>query len=349
MSKVKRRIAEFNLNVWNHAEDVFQMSFDERRFLTYDEITFLKKITNLIGDLTKDAESLVFLQSKFLSDEGKSLELLLQICGLTRNKILQDLKAMVGSNRAGLSLSSYKNLYTNSQSWALAGKYLLKKMRTVLLAGNEGQVTDRVFQALNQATWPGYIRQERAKRSGHEAEGRMATLLSNIKIGFEPLEKADNPMCRDIQINSVSFDLVVPSANNPHICVKSTVHTANIGQYGESKDHLEIDEARRMIDSLSNKVKPTLVAFVDGVGFESNRAGLEGVLEKSDEFVQFKSIWKLVVMSAHAVGKQCQLDINVEHDYYDEFFETYNATITFADLKTDKDAVEAGEAIVKVI
>ena len=294
MPDVKKRIQEFNENVWNHAEDIFQMSFDERRLLTKDEIEFLKRVTTLLSDPSKDIQTCEFLQKKFVSDDGKSLELLLQICGLTRNKIIQDLKAMVGSQRDGLSLSSYKNLYTNNNSWGIGGPYLIKKMRKVLLAGNEGLITNRVFEALNQATWPGYIRQERAKRSGHEAEGRMATLLSNLNIPFEPIEKADNPLCRDIQINEVSFDLVIPNGKIPKVCIKSTVHTANIGQYGESKDHLEIDEARRMIDALSVPEKPTLVAFIDGVGFESNRAGLEGVLAKSDEFVQFKSIWKLV-------------------------------------------------------
>jgi hypothetical protein len=349
MANLAKLIEEFNFNVWNHTEDDFQMSFDDRRHLTVDEISLLKNVTDLITDPLKDSESLNFLQTQFIQDDGKSLALILQICGLTRNKILQDLKAMVGSNRTGLSLSSYKNLYTNNLTWSLAGAYLIKKMRTVLLAGDEGEITNRVFQALNQATWPGYIRQERAKRSGHEAEGRMATILSNLQIAFEPTEKADNPMCKDAQINEVSFDLIVPSASNPLLCIKSTVHTANIGQYGESKDHLEIDEARRMIDSFNHSPKPKLVAFIDGVGFESNKAGLMGVLSKSDEFVQFKSIWKLVVMSADVIGKKCELDLDVTHNFYDDFFETYKTTIIRANLKADITATIAGEALVKVI
>ena len=350
MSDIKKRIREFNLNVWNHADDEFQQSFDERRTLSSDELGYLTRLTKLLEDKTKDSEALEFLRHKFLNDDGKSFELLLQICGLTRNKITQDLKSMVGSERKGLSLSSYKALYNNVNSWNLAGPYILKKIRKVLLAGTEFEITNRVFQALNQATWPGYIRQERAKRSGHEAEYRMATLLATLKIPFEPKEKADNPMCKDIQVNNVSFDLAVPNGNNPKVCVKSTVHTANIGQYGESKDHLEIDEAKRMIEKLPANERPTLVAFVDGVGFESNRAGLEGVLEKSDEFVQFATIWKLVVMGAAAIGKKCKLDIKpIEKDIFSEFLNTYKDTIILEDLKLENLAVDAGDALVMLV
>lgn len=101
----------------------------------------------------------------------------------------------------------------------------------------------------------------------------------------------------------VSFDIVVPNIENPTVCIKSTVHTSNIGQYGESKDHLEVAEARRMIDALPIASRPTLVGFIDGIGFESNSAGLNGVLEKADEFCQFKTIWKLAVISAQKTSR----------------------------------------------
>ena len=59
------------------------------------------------------------------------------------------------------------------------------------------------------------------------------------------------------------------------VCVKSTVHTSNIGQYGESKDALEMTEAKNMIQQrFHRKTAPILLAFVDGVGFETNRDGL---------------------------------------------------------------------------
>lgn len=235
------------------------------------------------------------------------MALLLQICGLTRNKILSDLRASASAK--GLVIPSSYQRIASTTGWAIAGPYLLTRLRAVFGRVNNATLRmGHVFEALNQATWPGYIRQQRAKLSGHEAEYRVAILLSSLEIPFVPQEKAENPLCRDAQIGGISFDLVVPSVLNPAIVVKSTVHTANIGQFGESKDHLEMSEARDWIDAtFTGSSKPTLLAFVDGVGFRSNRAGLDGVLTKSDEFCQFRSIWKAVVIAA----KRLDLPIKV--------------------------------------
>ncbi len=104
------------------------------------------------------------------------------------------------------------------------------------------------FEALNQATYPGWIRQQWAKLSGHEAEYRLAVLLDECGFPFEPQEKKDNPLCQDATVFNVSFDVVVPNAREPRMCVKATVHTSNIGQFGESKDALEMSEAAGMLD-----------------------------------------------------------------------------------------------------
>ena len=73
-------------------------------------------------------------------------------------------------------------------------------------------------------------------------------LLKNCGLPFQPVEKAENPLCPDKTIHKVSFDLVVPLEDAPVMVVKSTVHTSNIGQYGESKDDLEVREARKMLE-----------------------------------------------------------------------------------------------------
>jgi hypothetical protein len=208
-----------------------------------------------------------------------------------------------------------------------------------------------VFQALNQSTWPGYVRQERAKRSGHEAEFRLATLFSSLKIPFVPEEKAENPLCRDAQIGGISFDIVVPDLRAPKIVFKATVHTANIGQYGESKDHLEIDEARRWLDTLPGAERPLLVALIDGVGFRSNSAGLNGVLLKSDEFCQFRTIWKAAILAARATRRA--LDVYLPADALKRhagFIDRYR----FSDHSHDKEGlgnvlglIEAGEAFIR--
>lgn len=50
-----------------------------------------------------------------------------------------------------------------------------------------------------------------------------------------------------------------------------------------------------------------LVAFVDGVGFKSNMAGLEAVLNNADEFIQFATCWKLLVIAARVFGTAVDL------------------------------------------
>jgi len=342
------RLKEFFGNIWNHSEDEFQASFDERRKLNADELAVLENLTKLFQHEKTDSEIAKYLQTVLIKD-AKLIEVLLQVSGLTRNKILQDVKASSGKLRKSLRLSSHLSLASHQPTWLVAGLYLVKKLKRVLNQPAALKPEYKIFEALNQATWPGYIRQERAKRSGHEAEYRIATLLSNCGIPFEPEEKADNPLCRDIIWNGVSFDIVIPNGTNPLICVKSTVHTANIGQYGESKDHLEIDEARRMIDSISEASRPTLVGFIDGVGFESNRAGLEGVLRKSDEFCQFKTIWKLVVIAAFRLKLTCYLMLPESAKvHHKTFLERYIPAIRLVGSFGDVQAIEAGEAMLTV-
>ena len=57
----------------------------------------------------------------------------------------------------------------------------------------------------------------------------------------------------------------------------------------------------------SSAPAPMLVAFVDGVGFKSNMAGLEAVLNNADEFIQFATCWKLLVIAARVFGTAVDL------------------------------------------
>lgn len=300
MTLIDERRAEFNEFLWDHSVDPFQVSFDNRRELSRKEIEFLVSVHK--AALLADDETAISVLRKVSSDNLNEFQLILQIVGLTRNKILSDLRA--SSAAKGISIpSSYKGI-PNSAAWALAGPYLLKRLRAVLRVVDPTHASSlaQCYEALNQATWSGYIRQERAKRSGHEAEYRLATLMASLGIPFSPSEKAENPLCRDVQLNGISFDLVIPDERTPLVVFKATVHTANIGQYGESKDHLEIDEARRWLKSLPYKRRPILMAFIDGIGFRSNTAGLNGVLTKSDEFCQFRTMWKAIVVAGAKSG-----------------------------------------------
>lgn len=186
----------------------------------------------------------------------------------------------------------------------------------------------------------------------------MAQLLLATKFPFEPEEKADNPLCRDAQIGGISFDLVVPSVKAPALVFKATVHTSNIGQYGESKDHLEVDEAKRWLDrTYAGNSRPKLVALIDGVGFESNRAGLDGVLEKADEFCQFRTIWKIVAMASTAMDRPIKIYLpKSELTYFADFIAQNSKAAEYAEYDPailtnypPEDIVVAGDATIVVI
>ena len=289
---------EFRSHVWDHSKDEFQIAFNTRKRLTESEQKLLKDVLNSMAGGATDSEMVEVLR-ELLSPRPDDILILMQIIGLTRNKIVQDLKP--GLRKIGISVPGSAPLMVNKpRVWAKAGPYLITHLRRVFTplfsASYDGLFG--AFEALNQATWPCWIRQERAKRSGHEAEGRLAVLLQSLDLDFEPKEKATNPLCPDVKVCDISFDIVVPTVAAPKLCVKATVHTADIGQFGESKDKLEIQMASRQLENI--KPKPTLLAFIDGVGFDSNRAGLDGVLEIADEFCQFSTLWKAAVLAARA-------------------------------------------------
>lgn len=349
---VAERRAEFELHVWNHSVDPFQMEFDVRRPLDRQEMSALSGVIDALHQDNAQAAAVKRLHG-CLTGKPALVHLFLQLAGLTRNKIISDLRAAL-SGRETVIPSTPEKLHLNAGAWALAGPYLVKRLTRVLtplLKLGAGQ--EFALEALNQATWPGWIRQERAKRQGHEAESRLAGVLAAVGIPFEPVDKAENPMCRDIQIQRVSFDLVIPSALAPLVVLKSTVHTSNIGQYGESKDALEMAEAAAMIQKHFPKdERPTLLALIDGVGFRSNRAGLDGVLKTADEFCQFKTLWKGAVIAAARLGRKITVNLSdPEARHHKKFLERYARHLH---LKVQKHelrercpaAVDAGEATI---
>lgn len=350
MSLNERR-SEFERHVWDHAADSFQAQFDERRALTSEEVELLEKVYRAAVD-ADEAAALAHLRELLVGD-ANALALILQLCGLTRNKILQDLRASASVREQGIRVPSTFQGLTGAEVWSAAGPYLLSRLRTVLSGLMlEGNTIGAVFEALNQSTWLGYIRQERAKRSGHEAEYRLATVLASLAIPFEPFEKADNPLCRDAQIDGISFDIVLPSVSEPLVVVKSTVHTANIGQYGESKDDLEVRQARSWIDeNYSGGASPTLLAFIDGVGFRSNRAGLDGVLTQADEFCQFKTIWKAALIALQRLGLGFEIALSAElRDEFAPFIARWDAGGRVLSRESLVDVVgwvEAGDALIR--
>jgi hypothetical protein len=128
---IEARRAEFFQNVWNHSEDPFQMQFDARRPLTKDELALLKNALSAVDATSSDVElgQKIF---KLVNGTPENLALLLQLCGLTRNKIITDLKAVAASKKNLIGFpANYKALASSQTGWTLAGPYLALKLRRV--------------------------------------------------------------------------------------------------------------------------------------------------------------------------------------------------------------------------
>ena len=335
---IERR-AEFDSHVWNHAEDPFQLGFDQRAPWGEHELMAMRTVVQAVEGGAGPDDVFAVL-TEVLTEEPRLILTVMQAVGLTRNKILTDLKG------AGLRVPSRPDLLVSRPDvWPQAGRYLAARVVSVFapLVETPRSSWSSTFEVVNQATWPGWIRQERAKRQGHEAEGRIATLLLSLGLEFEPLEKAENPLCADVLIHDVSFDIVSPSARTFRVGFKSTVQTSNIGQFGESKGGLEVREARDMVSTRFGDSPPTVMAMVDGVGFSTNTAGLSEILTGSDEFCQFSTIWKAAVVVAYHQNVRLELALPDAHAH-SAFLHRYESVAIVSESSRGGRWILAGEA-----
>jgi hypothetical protein len=150
-------------------------------------------------------------------------------------------------------------------------------------------------------------------------EQRLAELLHALGVPFEPKEKLKQPISPDVKIWDVSFDLVVPDSNDPKVLVQSMIQSANIGGFGQSKSEKVKKAMEAIRQNCPDAPPPFLVAFVDGVGFESNAEGLNTVLETADEFVQFKTLWKFAIVVAHVMNRELLIQNHPELENFVEF------------------------------
>jgi hypothetical protein len=105
------------------------------------------------------------------------------------------------------------------------------------------------------------------------------------------------------------------------------------------------------IEAAGDHERVTLLAFIDGVGFESNTAGLTGVLANAHEFCQFRTIWKAAVIAAAKVGRQSLMAIPAIHDaIFRTFCERYGAVLVDRATLSDAPAdwVEAGDGFIQI-
>ena len=348
MSSKKKE--EFYQHIWDHTQDAFFETFVNPKKLTENEKATMKEIICILCQDNTDRITCdkIF---KILQKEPKDsnlIPLILQLIGSTRNKILTDLKSMFSST--GISVPTKpEHLVGDKTLLRSAEKILTGELRRVFSTVIEkdcdvdNDTLYMILEILNQSTWSGYVRQEKAKRTGHYAEYMLARELDKFDIPFEPREKLTNPLSRDATFNGLSYDIMIPDDKTPQICVKATIHTSNIGQYGESKDSLEIMEAKENLSKLGRN-RPKLIALIDGIGMTTNVAGLEGVLNNADEFIQFKTLWKIIAVYAHANHKNVTMWLP-DPPIHDSFLKKYSRVR----LSPSRDGLtEIGEAYLKL-
>lgn len=117
------RRREFRDHVWNHSIDPFQLKFDERRPLTEKELSGLREIAKATLTGLDEAKTAVELGKVFRS-RPELFTIALQLVGLTRNKILQDLKGARTSETKYSVPSSFQRLPPTA-AWNDAGPYQL--------------------------------------------------------------------------------------------------------------------------------------------------------------------------------------------------------------------------------
>lgn len=343
------RLSEFEENVWIHTDDAFQQQFDTATDVSDEIASALAELIERV-DQGEDEDDLAANIDRLCGEHGHAfLAKIIQLVGLTRNKLVTDVDAI--GRAAGLDEKpprTYEALPRKRQHWPLACKELASRFKAVFgpSAASPRSAYEGILGTANRATWPGYIRQERAKRSGHQAEARLARICKAVRVPFAPAQKAEQDIAADIDVGGESFDLVFPDAARAAACVISTVHTANIGQYGESKDARDIAAAKEALAALPRS--PLLIALADGLGFRSNRAGLEGVLSTADEFCQFRTIWKAVVVAA-AVTESDRLQLWLpDQEQFAAFLGRYQEAVNLISERPD-DAVEAGDGLFVVV
>ena len=154
-SQLEVRRTEFFANVWDHSKDPFQTKFDLRRSLSERETLALNRLVQALGEAPDDDALAAVLLSLILQHGEELLDLLLQLAGLTRNKILTDLRASQQVAELGIRVpSSYRRITDDETFWAVAGPYMAGRLRSVLspLVTLSIESRSSAFEALNRAT-----------------------------------------------------------------------------------------------------------------------------------------------------------------------------------------------------
>lgn len=344
--RLAARRKEFDDMCWDHTRDEFLSQFNEHPPITEDEGTALLDILAPFSEDAEDADSSLAASRAADRAVENGIEILhrvLQLTGLTRNKILQDIKSHVKANGIPIRKSSLRSVIGTDDGRRIAAEQIAPWLAKTF---EKFPINMNTLEGLNAATWTSYIRQARAKKSGHNVEHVLARLFKNCELPFGPERKAEKPMSGDAKIDGVSYDLMSPS-KNPLVLIKCSAHTANLGQYGDKIIH----EMNLATESIGGNPDITFLVFVDGVGMDDRQDVLNCVFTKADEFCQFRTLWKAAVIVANKCGRQAAVALpRRHHARFAPFCEKWGANLLdLATLDSDTERwIKAGDGFVHI-
>ena len=221
------------------------------------------------------------------------LRLLLRIlAGLTQNKVVQDVRRLGQTERA-LTCSSQLRRTNLAERDRRAGGLGLPdpplRVPSACLPTRRGTCSEPLLESVDEATWPGYVRQEHAearwgtKPSRHVAVPCWATAAP--RLGAE--ERREPALAVDLQSSGgMSYDLRArPSPE------KGT-HTASDHHYSPRSNIISRLQIKRQ-SGIHKAMGPPMTTAGTGMEsrsphsstawLQSNTAGLTGVLTNADE------------------------------------------------------------------
>lgn len=184
---------------------------------------------------------------------------------------------------------------------------------------------------------PKQTQQQRAKLRGHGLEKRIASVLEDCpSIDFLPEHKVENPKGSDVNLvvedytryrvsgtetdEEHSYDMLIrDEQSDEHVIgLVATVQSSDPGEFGSGK----MGRPKRYRSSVEeynsrHDANMELWGAVDGCGFGDNKGALRKTINSVDDFVQVKSIYKLVVALHNR--DLMQIDgIEFDRSFYDE-------------------------------
>jgi len=317
--------------------------------------------SRLLNPALSPEETLLSVCSDYIIEEPGCISVLRQLVGISDKRLYLDLTYIFnralkpnGDHLLGESWSSLKKHSTayfkncirrgpiKEQSRDIVLDYLVNNGLVPFLM-NLISIPENVIQNIySYLIAPKERQQKEAKYRGHSCEMYLARFLRLLEVSFLPATKDTELMGeRDIKVdlstmqivqtndndNVHSFDLIVlDGLGNIKVLIQSLLHTSDPGQYGVDKSNETLIIKEKIINyNRSNAGREIeLWGFVDGVGFSENPVNTIGkMIDKFDEFIQVKSLFKLAIALKRLGLLTDWLGIRLDDNYFDDEIKTH--------------------------